>query len=53
MRSLLTIFPLSENIANVRYLLPEKSEFEKLMQSWGVDQNDVIVIASLRKSYLS
>ena len=35
---------------NVRYLLPEKSEFEELMQSWGVDQNDVIVITSLGKS---
>jgi thiosulfate/3-mercaptopyruvate sulfurtransferase len=31
---------------NVRYLLPEKAEFEELMQSWGVDQDDVIVITS-------
>lgn len=35
------------NDRNVRYLLPEKSEFEELMQSWGVNQNDAIVITSL------
>lgn len=35
------------NDRNVRYLLPEKAEFEELMRSWGVDQNDVIVITSL------
>ncbi len=32
---------------NVRYILPEKIEFEELMQSWGVNSNDAIVIMSL------
>lgn len=31
---------------NVRYLLPEKVEFEELMQSWGINKNDAIVIVS-------
>ncbi len=35
------------NDRNVRYLLPEKSEFEELMRSWGVNQNDAIVITSM------
>ena len=34
------------NDRNVRYLVPEKSAFEKLMQSWGVNRDDVIVIMS-------
>jgi len=32
---------------NIRYLVQEKTEFESLMQSWGVNQKDVIVITSL------
>jgi len=34
------------NDRNVRYLIPEKAEFEELMQSWGVNHDDVIVISS-------
>jgi thiosulfate/3-mercaptopyruvate sulfurtransferase len=34
------------NDRNVRYLIPEKAEFEELMQSWGVNRDDVIVILS-------
>jgi thiosulfate/3-mercaptopyruvate sulfurtransferase len=34
------------NDRNVRYLIPEKAEFEELMQSWGVNHDDVIVILS-------
>jgi thiosulfate/3-mercaptopyruvate sulfurtransferase len=34
------------NDRNVRYMTPEKSEFEELMQSWGVNNDDVIVIMS-------
>lgn len=30
---------------DVRYMLPETAEFEELMQSWGVNRGDVIVIA--------
>jgi len=29
---------------NVRYLVPQKQEFEQLMQSWGVNRGDAIVI---------
>jgi thiosulfate/3-mercaptopyruvate sulfurtransferase len=32
---------------NVRRMLPEQKEFEQLMQSWGADSNDAIVIVSL------
>ncbi len=35
---------------NVRYLLPEKTEFEELMQSWGVNNNDAIIITSMGTS---
>lgn len=31
---------------NVRRMLPEKAEFEELMQSWGLNNNDVIIIMS-------
>ena len=31
---------------NVRYMTPEKAEFEELMQSWGVNNDDAIVITS-------
>jgi len=31
---------------NVRYMLPDKKEFEELMQSWGVNNDDLIVITS-------
>jgi thiosulfate/3-mercaptopyruvate sulfurtransferase len=31
---------------NVRYMTPGKSEFEELMQSWGVNNDDAIVITS-------
>jgi thiosulfate/3-mercaptopyruvate sulfurtransferase len=34
------------NDRNIRYLIPEKAEFEELMQSWGVNRDDVIVILS-------
>ena len=30
----------------VRYMIPEKTEFEQLMQSWGVNNGDAIVIVS-------
>ena len=32
---------------SVRRMLPEKTEFQELMQSWGVNSDDVIVIMSL------
>ncbi len=35
---------------NVRRMLPDKTEFEQLMQSWGVNKNDAIVITSLGTS---
>ncbi len=35
---------------NVRRVLPEKSEMEALMQSWGVNKEDAIVITSLGTS---
>lgn len=35
---------------NVRYMLPDKTEFEKLMQSWGVNRNDAIIIMSMARS---
>jgi thiosulfate/3-mercaptopyruvate sulfurtransferase len=31
---------------NVRYMIPEKAEFEELMQSWGVNNDDAVVIIS-------
>ncbi|MGB5397813.1 MAG: rhodanese-like domain-containing protein, partial [Gammaproteobacteria bacterium] len=31
---------------NVRRMIPEKSEFEQLMRSWGVNKNDAIIIMS-------
>ena len=34
------------NDRNVRYLIPEKAEFEELMQSWGMNRDDAIVIMS-------
>jgi len=38
------------NGRNVRRMLPEKKEFEALMQSWGVNRDDAIVIVSLGTS---
>jgi len=35
---------------NVRRMIPEKAEFEQLMQSWGVNRDDAIVIVSLGTS---
>ena len=35
---------------SVRRMLPEKTEFQELMQSWGVNSDDVIVIMSLGAS---
>jgi thiosulfate/3-mercaptopyruvate sulfurtransferase len=35
---------------NVRYMLPDKAEFKKLMQSWGINRNDAIVIMSMASS---
>ena len=35
---------------NVRRMLPEKTEFEEMMQSWGINKNDAIVITSLGAS---
>ncbi len=35
---------------NVRRMLPEKTEFEALMQSWGVNRDDAIVITSMGSS---
>ena len=35
---------------NVRYMLPDKAEFEELMRSWGVNRNDAIVITSMGTS---
>jgi thiosulfate/3-mercaptopyruvate sulfurtransferase len=32
---------------NVRRMLPEQKEFEQLMQSWGINREDAIVIVSL------
>lgn len=32
------------NERNIRYLVPEKSEFEELMRSWGINRGDTIVI---------
>lgn len=31
---------------NIRYMLPEKKEFEDLMQSWGINNDDVVIITS-------
>ncbi|MCG6937855.1 MAG: hypothetical protein LJE83_06730 [Gammaproteobacteria bacterium] len=31
---------------NIRYMLPEKKEFEDLMQSWGVNNDDIVIITS-------
>jgi len=31
---------------NVRYMTPGKAEFEELMQSWGVNNDDAVVITS-------
>jgi thiosulfate/3-mercaptopyruvate sulfurtransferase len=31
---------------NVRYMTPEKAEFEELMQSWGVNNDDAVVITN-------
>ena len=35
---------------NVRRMLPERDEFEELMQSWGVNNDDAIVVTSLGTS---
>lgn len=35
---------------NVRRMLPEKKEMEALMQSWGINKDDAIVITSLGTS---
>lgn len=35
---------------NVRYMTPENAEFEKLMQSWGINHNDAIIITSMASS---
>ena len=35
---------------DVRHMVPEKAEFEQLMQSWGVDRDDAIIIVSLAMS---
>ena len=35
---------------NVRRMIPEKAEFEQLMQSWGVNRDDVIVVTGLGMS---
>lgn len=35
---------------NVRRMLPERSEFEELMQSWGINNDDAIVVTSLGTS---
>ena len=35
---------------NVRRMIPDKTEFEQLMQSWGVNREDAIVIVSLGSS---
>jgi thiosulfate/3-mercaptopyruvate sulfurtransferase len=35
---------------NVRYMLPGKTEFEGLMQSWGINRNDAIVVMSMASS---
>ena len=35
---------------NVRRMIPEKAEFEQLMQSWGVNRDDAIVVVSLGTS---
>jgi thiosulfate/3-mercaptopyruvate sulfurtransferase len=32
---------------HVRYMLPEKAEFEALMQSWGINSDDTVVITSM------
>ncbi len=32
---------------NVRRMIPEQKEFEQLMQSWGINREDAIVIVSL------
>ena len=32
---------------NIRYMIPEKNEFQQMMQSWGVNKDDAIVIVSL------
>lgn len=34
----------------VRRMIPEKAEFEQLMQSWGINKDDTIVIVSLGMS---
>jgi thiosulfate/3-mercaptopyruvate sulfurtransferase len=34
------------NDRNIRYLIPEKAGFEELMQSWGMNRDDAIVIMS-------
>lgn len=31
---------------NVRYMLPDKSEFEALMRDWGINKDDAIIITS-------
>ena len=38
------------NGRNVRRMVPEQKEFEQLMQSWGVNRDDAIVIVSLGMS---
>lgn len=35
---------------NVRRMIPDKAEFEQLMQSWGVNRDDAVVIVSLGAS---
>lgn len=35
----------------VRYMGPPKADFEKLVQSWGIDKGDAIVLVSSGESY--
>jgi len=35
---------------NIRYMLPDKTGFEKMMQSWGINRDDAIVIMSMANS---
>lgn len=35
---------------NVRHVIPEQKEFEQLMQAWGVNRDDAVVVVSLGAS---
>ncbi|MFP5462811.1 MAG: sulfurtransferase [Gammaproteobacteria bacterium] len=35
----------------VRFMGPERADFEKLVRSWGIDRGDAIVIVSLGENY--